>query len=260
MKTLLAMLLAVTGFSVHADSTDKLAELNSAVEQLIAPLRNQTTEARLTFKSIELNDERAIALTLDGHFKKTGPANFAELRIDDLSYRYGDGSAPTTHIKGFVGTDFSKLIPQEQLNKMIPQLEGIVQSVASQFTTEYGAAATVSVEVLGKEQDAAGNYVGLTARLNATVDMSLLPQSVKPEDVFVKSASAEVVAHVNRGLGLDIVVVSNPLYKGFAKDNQGLKETLEKLLNRDPKQMDQIHRFFFDLNEVAQRIANGQGF
>ncbi len=261
MKRLVLLLLVAAGVTAAAtEITQAVKELNAAIEQLIAPLRNETTEAHLNFSDVQTNNERALAVAMDARFKKTGPANTAELRIDKLAYTYGDGTAPTTQLKGFLGLDLTKLIRQEQLNQIIPGLEDIVQSIANDFTRQFGEAATVKFEVLSRDKDAAGNFTAVKAMLYAEIDLSKLPQSVKLEDVPVKIVSAEVSADLKVGLNVNAVVTSNPAFKGFNKDNKGLKEGLDALLTKDPQILGEIQKLFTDLNEAANRIVSGQGF
>lgn len=261
MKRLMLMLFLAMGITASAtDVPQAIIDLNAAVDQLLAPLRNETTEARVNFKDIQTNEERALSLAVSGLFKKTGPFNTVELRIDNLDYNYGDGTQPLTHIKGFLGIDVTKLFPQEQLNRMIPELENLVQSLAGSIAGEYGQAATVKFEVLGRGQDPAGNFTSVRARLEAKIDPALLPQSIKSEDVIFTSIAAELSADLKVGLDMDIKVISNPQYKGFSKDNDGLKEGLEKLLSKDPKVLSDIQKLFADLDRGANQIVNEKGF
>lgn len=259
-KIFISLLLAAAGFSAGAtELTPEVKELNAAVENLIAPLRNETTTARLEFTDVRVNEQRALGLAFNGQFKKIGPVNTFEIRLDNVSYDYGDGTAPTTRIKGFVGSDLTKIFTQEQLNKMIPELENFVASIAAGYVSRYGEAATVKFEVLDRIKDDAGNFTAINAQLYVNIDVSKLPADQKSEDVMVQTVSANLSADVKSGLLVDLTIVSNPAYRAFHGDELGLKEALQKLLTKNEQELRDIQKFFLDLDQFAARIVNGHG-
>lgn len=261
MKQLLLLFLALLTTSIAAtEISPEVKELNATLDQLIAPVRDTNTEARIEFTDIQTDAERALNVSMKAYFKKTGPANFVEFRLDDLSYAYGDGKAPRTTIKAHFGSDLTQILPQEQINRLVPDLEAIAYGMAANALQQYGQAAKISFEVLDRTQNEAGHYVALTAKASVTLDLNLLPQSVKPEGVLFTHVEVEFSADVKKGLTIQATLISNPLSYGFQKDNEGLKQALDRILARDQIVLSEIQKFFVDLNEMARRVAHGQGF
>ncbi len=259
MKHLMLFLLLASSLSVAAtEFNPALKELNAAVDELLAPVRDAHTEATVEFTDIQTNAERALAVSIKARYKKTGPANFVELRVDKLEYAYGDGTAPVTRINAHLGTDITKLLSQEHINRVIPEIESMIGAIAADATRGFGEAATVQTEILHRTQDSAGNYTGLSGRIVFQVDLSKLPDSKKSEDVMVTAFEANISADVTTGLTIGATLISNPTYRGFHKNNEGLKDALDRFLARDPIVLGELQKFIFDLNELAGRVANGQ--
>jgi hypothetical protein len=255
-KTALAL---VAGLSVAtaAFAASQIESLNAEIARILAPFQNESTVARLSFHSIETNKERALSVGVSGLYSKVGTANKFEIRISDLSYNYGNGSAPTTKVNAGVGIDLTKVLPQESINQLIPVVEELVKEMSQGVTKDYGDAVTVDARVLEKTQDEAGNYVAIKALLKADIDLGKLPETKPVDQVLLQSGEAILTVNIKEGISLEASLVSNPRYKGFQRDQKGLKETLEQLLARDPKQMEEIQRIFGGIDGFATKFVNG---
>lgn len=245
------------GLAVASAAFASVLDLNTEIARLLQPFQNEKTVAALSFQDIRTDEVRTLALALNGLYRKVGSQNRLEIRLDDVSYNYGDGTAPVTKINAGIGIDLSKIMPQKQINELIPGVEEMVQGLAKEATREYGDAVTVVAQVLEKTQDDAGNYLSIRAKIGAVIDLSKLPEAKPSEDVLFTSAEAELVVSVKDGLSVNAVIVSNPAYKGFRRDQKGLKESLEQLLARDPKQMAEIEKIFKSIDGFAARIVEG---
>lgn len=253
-KTMFALAAGLAATTAVYAATN-LEALNAEITRIVAPFQNEATVARLAFTSIATNEERALSVGVNGLYRKVGAQNRLEVRISDISYNYGDGSAPTTRINAGVGIDLTKIMPQEQLNEMIPGVEQIVEEMSKGVTKQYGDAATIEAKVLEKTQDAAGNYVSIKAMIRGNIDLAKLPETMPVENVLVQSGELILTVNLKEGIDLEGFVVSNPRYKGFQRDQKGLKETLEQLLARDPKQLAEIERAFKWIDEAATKVT-----
>lgn len=257
MKKLMLAPLALLAAGVAVASTLAVTELNAEVAKLLAPFQNANTTASVVFSKLETNAERALSGGVAVLFKKVGTQNTLEIAIPELSYDFGNGTAPTTKLNGAIKLDLTKVIPQDQLNEMIPSAEETILGLAQGFAEEYGEAATVEAKVTEKNQDANGNYVSLKGTLSFNLDLAKLPATVKAEDVPVLSGTVLIGLDVNTGAVISAVVVSNPSYKRFQKDNTGLKEVVDRLLAKDPELLRQIGDALQSIDEFADSFVNG---
>ncbi len=259
MKKLAIMFISAFLFAgpIGAEVVSAIDALNAEVDQVLQYFRNDSTQAALQFKSIQTNAERALSLKLDALYKKTGTINTVEIRLDNLEYIYGDGTSPTTNVKGFIGVDITKLVSQQELNRIVPEVESFIQSFAAGYTRQYGEAATVEAVISDKGQDKQGNYISIKGQISVKLDLTKLPQSIKLEDVFLREATAALEVDLTKGLSVDVKIVSNPAYKAFQPGQDGLKEGLDKLLAKDPETIKEIGKLFTDLDQGAGRIVNG---
>jgi hypothetical protein len=237
-----------------ASSLNPVIELNAEIQKILLPFQNEKTEARLTFDAIETDAVRALSLKLSGIYKKLGSNNQLEVLLSDLSYNYGNGSTPTTALKAALNTDLTKIVSQDDINDFIPGLEQTIIELAKGFTEEYGEAIQVEVKITDKSQDQNGNYTGIVGFLNFNIDLTKLPEGKLVEDVPVVSGTATISVQVKSGVGIDATVISNPQYKGFQENNEGLKEILDKLLAKDAATLDQFRSLFQQLEDFAKQI------
>jgi|GEM_PF-4554210 len=249
--------LSLAGAAFAADD-NTLEQLNAEVVNILAPYQNQATSAKLTFGAVETDSERAVKVSLNGLFNKIGPLNHFNLKLDNLSYNYGDGTKPTTVFKGSVDLDFTKLIPQDQINKMIPLAAEMVEQFAKSYSAEdYEDAASVHGVVTSTTVDGRGNYTGLSAFLSAKIDLAKLPERTPKDSVIATEVVVSLDINLKTGVKVDGYIVSNPAYYGFKQDEVGLKELLDKLLARDEDAMASIQSYAEEINRDAEYVVNG---
>lgn len=238
----LGLTLAASAFAAQ----NNIEQLNQEVVKVLAPYQSDTTTAKLEFNALETNSEHAAKLGLNGLYRKVGSQNTLELKIDNLSYNFGDGLAPTTIFKGSLGLDFTKLMSQASLNRIIPNAAEMVEDLAKSYSGEYGDAVSVKGVVTSTTKDADGNYTALTALLSAKIDVKRLPES-EQKYVMATDAALSLTLDLKNGVKIDAYMVSNPEYVGFERNEEGLKEVVELLLARDQAMMERI-------NSDVQRI------
>jgi len=239
-------------------STSAVQALNAEISRILAPFQNEKTVAKLEFQDIRTNETHTLALALNGLYRKFGSQNRLEIRLDNVSYNYGNGTAPTTNVVGGIGIDLTKLMPQEDINLIVPEVESMLQNVAQSYARDYGDAVNISAKVLDKQQDAAGNYVSIKVSLSAKIDLLKLPESMPVQEVLFTGAEATLNVNVTEGIELALTLVSNPFYKGFQRNGKGLKDSLDELLARDPEQIRQIQSLFKSLDGIADEFVDGK--
>lgn len=232
-----------------------LEQLNSEVASILAPIQNEATSAQLTFDTLETNTEHALKIALNAHYKKEGSQNTLAINLDNLSYNYGDGSAPKTALKGSVGLDFTKLLSQDEINQIIPVASEIIDLLAQDYTEAYGDAVTVQSDITSTSQDGAGNYTALTALLSVKFDFSQLPEDVSSDEIMFTGIVVSFGIDLKNGATLDAFVVSNPDYIGFQATQEGLKEVLDKLLARDAEIIEWIEERALSVDEFASNLV-----
>lgn len=238
--------------------TSSLKQLNQQLAALLAPYQTDTSQASLVFKKILTDDAHALNLSLTADYKKTGPINTLELNVGRLRYTYGDGSAPSTQFNASLHLDLTKVIPQNELNQFIPDLQDQLQSLVKQFAEQYGDAAKITVKISNEHKDSQGNYVSLDADIHFTVDLDQLPQSTSRDSVLLTEARIHLSVDLTQKMEIRGTVYTNPEYEGFQQDQQGLKEYLDKLLNRDFETIQEIGSFYQELDGFAGKIVNGE--
>ncbi len=255
MKYLLAAPIIFASALAFAGIVSPVMELNAEIAKILAPFQNEKTEAFLAFDTVETDAVRALNVKLAAKYKKIGSANQFDLQITDLSYQYGNGTTPTTNFAGSLKVDLTKFVSQEDLNGLIPGIEEILVDAAKSFTQEYGEAVTVVVSIPEKKQDEAGNYIGIVGNLQFSVDLTKLPEGKLAEDIPVLNGNLALQLRVTEGATFSATIISNPAYKGFRQDNEGLKEILDKLLAKDANTLDQFRSLFAQLEELAKQIV-----
>lgn len=255
-KMILAPLALLASVAVAAVS---LPELNANLDKLLAPINDGQTVARVIFSNIKTNSERALSLRASALYRKVGSQNTLGIDIKNVSYEYGDGSAPTTYVTADLDLDLTKVIGQETLNEIIPSVEGLIQDVTKSLTEDYGEAVSVVTEISNKEQDGQGNFTAIKGAISFKIDASKLPASKPLSEVPLLAANLIVDVKLAKGTALSVTATSNPAYKGFQKENEGLKEYLDALLNEDAKKVNEIASFISRLNEAAAGIVEQNG-
>ncbi|WP_115707358.1 hypothetical protein [Legionella sainthelensi] len=229
--------------------------LNSEITNILAPFQNQSTTAKLKFDAVEIDDERTTNVILNGLYSKVGSTNTFNVSIDNLSYDYGDGKSPTTALKGSIGLDLTKFLTRDESNKIIPSAIEFLQELTKEYTEEYGEAISVNGVVTSTTKDTDGNYTGLTALVSAKIDLDKLPEDQSRDSVMVTDVVVSLTLNLKTGIAIDSYVISNPEYWGFKEDQIGLKEILERLLNRDEEALEMINGLFMYFDYVASDIV-----
>ncbi len=235
---------------------DELAQLNQAIVSLLTPFQNDTTKGELSFSKLRTGRHHTLKVALKGLYAKLGTRTSLTITADEVSYRYGSGRHPTTTIRGSAAIDLTKIMGIADLNELLANIESIIPQYAQDLTSDFGDAVTVSAKVTDKVFDQDGNYVSLKGSLNMKFDLSKLPADKKLEDVMIKAINAEISLNVETGVVLNMSIVSNPKYKGFNADEQGLKELLDKLLKQDPEQLKMIEDTFRQMDDIVGGILN----
>lgn len=254
MKKLLIASLALFGATGAVAAFDSIDELNAELTKVLAPYQNPTTTALLSFGKIELSSERALSVALSAYYEKLGSQNTLEIHVPYAGYDYADGK-PVSRLTGSVKLDLTKLLPQDQLNELIPNVESFIADLASQLSSEYGEAVSVTTEITDRQQDKDGNFTAVKGSIRFAIDLSKLPETMPASEVPVIGGEAIVAVEVTKGFSIDLNVNSNTAYKGFDSNQTGLKEYLEALLARSPELFARIADFVKQLDEGAKGIV-----
>lgn len=252
---LIPLFVASTAF---AAVTGGVAELNSEIQKILAPFQSESTVAEVVFSKADTDAEKALSLAVSALYRKVGPQNTLAVNIQNIAYEYGDGSNPTTDINASVGIDLTKVLSQETLNEIIPNVEQMINQFSSELVGQYGEALTIETKISDRTQDEAGNYTGVKGSIRFSFDFTKLPEGQDKENIVVKNGSAEIAVNVKTGISLTAQLVSNTDYKGFKDNNEGLKELLDKFLSRDQTTMNQLLDAFQKLEDTANQVVNGQ--
>lgn len=254
MKRLTALALTLVAATVYAGTN--LAGLNQEIAKLLAAYQTKTTEAEILFREIETDQVQTLKFDVRGFYKKVGTTNTFQIELDPIKYNYGNGQSPSFNLSGRVGLDLSKLIPQEDVNQLVPDIENTIVQLAADLAKQYGSAVTVEAKVTEKIQDASGNYTGIKGFLTANFDLNQLPVEISITDVPVKFVRVDIDLALKQGAGLKIQGLMNPAYKGFQQDQAGLKDYLDRLLKKDPKLLNQLQGYIRQLDGMAEDLVN----
>lgn len=234
-----------------------LTDLNAEVVNLLTPFQNDQTKAELVFDDIQTNATNALALRLHASFDKIGSVNTLNLKVDELSYDYAGGIAPTTVIRGSIGLDFTKMFAPEEINELTNDLEATLKEYAGGYIEEYGSAVTIKALIDQRTTDTAGNTVSMSGVMSFAIDLGKLPANKKVEDVMLSSGQMTFKADFKTGASLDVRMTSNPAYHGFREDESGLKDILDRLLARDPDLMSQLSDLVGMIDGYAGNVVEG---
>jgi hypothetical protein len=257
MKKLLLIPLFVASTAIAAVAGN-VADLNAEILKILAPFQNENTVAEVKFSKAETNAERALSLAVSALYKKVGTQNTLTVDLNNIAYEYGNGANPTTTVNAFLGLDLTKVLSQEDINQIVPNVEEMINQFKGDLVGQYGDALSIEVKITDRTQDEAGNYTGVKGSLVFAFDFSKLPEGQSKENIVVKSGFANLAVNVKTGLSIEAQVVSNTDYKGFKSDNEGLKELLDKFLSQDESTMAELVAAFRQLESFADQIVNGQ--
>ena len=246
-KTLFALGLGLVLNTPVFASDDVIDQLNDRITTILTPFQNQNTVATLHFNDIESNDEQVTKFGFNAFYRKVGSQNTFEIKLDNLSYDYGDGSAPLTALKANVTVDMTKLIPQQQLNMMIPMAADIFEQIATELSTEF---TTVKSVVTSTTKDEQGNYTGLSLLLSLKTDLSQIPEN---QEIKVSEVVLSLAIDVKTGWSINAFAVSNPANSD--EDNKILKAFVDGLVSGDEDAMNEVKQLFLSIDESATELV-----
>ncbi|WP_298624642.1 hypothetical protein [uncultured Legionella sp.] len=246
--------LALAASTVSADSI--LDQLNNRVADVLTSYQNPTTTAQLSFNEVETDETHAVKIALNGLYRKIGSQNTFELKIDNLSYNYADNKDPITVFKGGLGIDITKILPQDQINLIIPMASELLEELAKNYTEEeYGDAASVRSVITSTAKDTEGNFTALSALISAKIDLSKLPEETDKASIRFTDIVISLAINLNTGVMIDAYMVSNPDYFEFSENETGLKEILDSLLSGDEEALEGIKSIFESLDDTASLLV-----
>jgi hypothetical protein len=234
-------------------------QLNAQIDSLFSPFLNEVTVAKVTVGTLETNDEHAVKVDLNGFYRKSSSKNMVEVKIGNLSYDYGDGSAPKTVFNGLINFSLSKWLPLAQVNNIFEgALPYVDAAVKDWFLSGYGDAASMRSIVTSTTKDTQGNYSALSALISIKLDLAKLPADQLIEDIIVTEAVFSFTLNANTGLIADAFLVTNPAYKRFNKNEMGLKELLDGLIAGNEFEMAVITAFIKDFDWLADIVVGNK--
>lgn len=249
---------AIIAVGLTATATPQLGAgveaLNAAIQKLLFKYNTEKSLAKVEFVKIETNDVRATDVNMNAHYKKVGSQNTLEISLNKLSYHY-DEVNPLTKLNAKLGLDLTKYFTRDELDFYVEVAQDLLQSLVAESLKEYGTAARVKLDILEKTKDAAGHYATLKARAVMKVIMSELPEKTPVSEVLFKEVRLQVNINVKTGTRVNVILVSNSAYKGFNKDEMGLKEYLDALKKADPKLLAEIESVIATLDKMAESIV-----
>ena len=250
MKALVLPLAFVSGTAIAASALFSVQDVNTKISQLVLPFNNQTTKLELAFTKLNVDAVKTLDFGFTGFVSKIGAQNEAKVEFKKAEYAYGDGTKPVVNLDVALSLDLVKAFGQDTINEIAKGLDEMVIDLSKDYTKDYGAALTMNAQTAEKIVDAQGNVESMKVVVEASMDMSQLPSTKPVEEVEFQTLRLEVKA-TKTGFGIQATVVINPLYKGFAQDQDGVKEYIEKLLADDQQTWDDLSRYLAVLDSVA---------
>jgi len=253
--TLAALLLiSAIGFAsqnLTATSIDK------AFQQLFAPYQSKTSKVGLNFSNLTTDQIRVTATDLNAWLWVKGSNNVFDFKVNRLKYTNDSASVPRLDLSASLDLDLVKALGRDAINEYAADLDKVALDFAKDMTSEYGKAATAKAEVVHKKVDVDGNVTELELSFEANVDVAKLPADKTLADVLVLGGKAKILFSEYK-TSLDFEVELNRKYKGFEKENQGLKDDLQALVDNQPQTQKQVKDVTEFLVSFAQGLASGQ--
>ncbi|MEK7388728.1 MAG: hypothetical protein AAB036_03430 [Elusimicrobiota bacterium] len=214
--------------------------LNATIAEVLKPFNNQVSKASFVFNKLSMNPERVTHVDAALGFEKQGPDGKASLKIAPLTYSHPeDGSLPKTQSNANLNFDLHLVMTQEQINMMGPEADTMVADFINSTLKQYGDAAVADARITNRKTDEKGNLTGLGMVLGIKIDLSKLPAGMDPKDVELVEAKVGLDVSLT-GVALDLSVVHNPKSKYFERNQEGLKENIDKLIAKDKKALGEI--------------------
>lgn len=248
LKYLLVSLL-VMPLAIAAPKVLKVAEVNQAIDELLQPLRNEKTIVNLSFDELKLSEKYTESVKITAEAVKVGTYNILRFDLPELSYKRNAGR-PVVRGEAKLNLNFVKAFGQKMINDLGPSAHEIVADFVKEYSKDYGQAVKLDAKVTQEVYDANKNLTGLVVRLKASVDMTKLPASMPEREVPLTKLDVVFTATPNR-LYIKGMAIMNPTYRGYDKDEQGMKEYLEKILAKDAATLKDIS----SLAEIVNTFA-----
>jgi len=255
-KKAAAFVLVLSSVAVAAGLITK-EEVNKKVAAITAPYNDDKTSIKFEFTDLNVSDVRALDFGVSLNVHKVGVSNELLLKADNIAYHYGNGWDPTVTARVSMKLDLVKAFGQDTLNNYGADLEEIVKQMTSEYAKEYGDAATVRAVVEELKKDDQGNVESAKIRLAASINFKKLPAGMNAEDVSFKNFAARLSVS-KAGIAGALRLTMNPLNKSFDKNDPGLKEMIEKLLNEDQETYASIGQLVEMANSIADSIVNAE--
>ena len=185
---------------------------------------------------------------------KLGPSNEFDLRLEPVVYDATNANHPMVQFSAKMGLDMVVAFGQDVLNDYAEELDILAADLAKDLASELGNAVDAQAEITEKLIDKNGDVTSVKMEMSIKIDLSQLPPDKDPSDVPITAVTGELKAD-RAGLYISADISINPAYKGFHDSLGGLKETLEKLVNRDPQTVDQFKEGFEFVLDIANDLT-----
>ena len=247
LKVLAGMLVATTALAFSP-----IDDLNKALVELLKPINNNVTSAKLAFTSLDIADNKINSAAAYLDYSKSGELSDLNFK-PNVSYSNGEIAANlTTHV------DLVAVVGQETINELGPAAEAIVRDTANNFITDFGDAATVDVKTTEEKYDNEGNLTMLSVVGEMQVDMNRLPEDVSKEEVVFTRATLAFTVGLDT-LSVQGVMTLNPASVDVQVFEQELLERLKRLIEQDDRTMTDLQEFVKTLDGIADDLVN-EGF
>ncbi len=235
-KIILPAVLGIAAFSAFAMD---LASVNEKIANLLKPYNNESSMADVKFLALESNDTRVTHLSAAGQVWMKNQFE-ASLSMPEFSYTYPtEESTPELKIKLDLKAQLVAIFGADYLDQMAVEAEDLVKSTAEDFVSDYGPAAIVDAKVTDLTKDADGHVSSLKLHIDLKIDMSKLPESKPVEKVEVQDLRIDLTVDQTSAT-LEGKVHPNKKYFLYQRDQKGLKEIVDGLLNDNKETYDDV--------------------
>lgn len=235
-KLFLPAILSVAAISAIAMD---IGSVNEKIANLLNPYNTESSKAEVKFQALEANDMRVTQLSATGRVWMKNQFE-ASLTMPEFSYAYPtEDSTPELKIKLDLKAQFIAIFGADYLDKLAAEAEELVKSTVEDFVSEYGPAATVDAQVTDLKKDADGHVSSLKLHVDLKIDFSKLPESKPVEKVEVQDLRIDLAVDQSSAT-LEGKVHPNKKYFLFQRDQKGLKEIVDGLLNDNKETYDDV--------------------
>ncbi len=239
MKKTLVFLLTLLPISLIAAVLLNTNNTNSVFADIFAVFKAENSHIIVNFEELEHDAKSITKIKFSGELFRSSPNNVFNFKIVDLDYDYLDKSNPRFEVSAELELDLIKAMGTQEVNEMAESLEEVAKMYTQDSLKEYGDAATASTKIVESKKDALGNYVSVKVKFQIDVDLSQLPAETEVSDVELTSLTSEI-SFTTQKTTLSLDVKLNPDYLGFDGETSGLKDELEKLVNRDLQSIESV--------------------